>query len=164
MIIRRKTRNLKYLFPLKDEDLHLACKIYKGSCTCESIYVGKTKLNVEVGYLKHYCLSRKLSKHLNENINHVLIWSVISFAQKGDITQKNLEAFYTALMKTIVNKQCNSNVLTSSMYYVIQLFNNHQKCVRFLFLNFFMLDFIQSSVLSGDLTKRNQEVKKGKLI
>ena len=42
LIIRRKTRNSKSLFPLKDKDLHPACKIYKGLCSCESIYVGET--------------------------------------------------------------------------------------------------------------------------
>ena len=30
LIIRRKTRNLKSLFLLKDKDLHPPCKIYKG--------------------------------------------------------------------------------------------------------------------------------------
>ena len=48
LIIRWKTRNLKSLFPLKDKDLHPACMIYKGICSCESTYVGETKRNVEV--------------------------------------------------------------------------------------------------------------------
>ena len=39
-------------------------------------------------------------------------WSVIYSAPKIDRTQKNLEAFYIALMRPNLNKQCNSNVLT----------------------------------------------------
>ena len=53
LIIRWKTRNLKSLFPLKDKDLHSACKIYKGICSCESTYVGETNRNVKVRYSEH---------------------------------------------------------------------------------------------------------------
>ena len=53
LIIRWKTRNLKSLFPLKDKDLHPACKIYKGICSCGLTYVGETKRNVEVRYSEH---------------------------------------------------------------------------------------------------------------
>ena len=48
LIIRWETLNLKYLFHLKDKDLHPACKINTGICSCESAYVGETKQNVEV--------------------------------------------------------------------------------------------------------------------
>ena len=53
LIIRWKSRNLKSLFPLKDKDLHAACMIYKGICSCELTYVGETKRNVEVIYSEH---------------------------------------------------------------------------------------------------------------
>ena len=114
LIIRWKTRNLKSLFPLKDKDLHPACKIYKGICSCESTYVGETKRNVEVRYSEHNHPSGKSepSKHLYQNINHVFTWSVICSAPKIDRTRKNLEAFYIALMRPNLNEQCDSNVLT----------------------------------------------------
>ena len=53
LIIRWKTRNFKSLFPLKHKDLHPACKIYIGLCSCESACVGETKRNVEVRYSEH---------------------------------------------------------------------------------------------------------------
>ena len=73
LIIRWKTRNLKSLFPLKDKDLHPACKIYKGICSYESTYVGETIRNVEVRYSENNHPSGKSepSKHLYQNINHV---------------------------------------------------------------------------------------------
>ena len=112
LIIRWKTRNLKSLFPLKDKDLHPACMIYKGICSCESTYVGETKRNVEVRYSEHNHPSGKSepSKHLHQNINHVFTWSVICSAPKSDRKRKNLGAFYIALMRSFVS----SDVLTES--------------------------------------------------
>ena len=106
LIIRWKTRNLK--------DLHPACKIYKGVSSCESIYVGETKRNVEIRYLEQNHPSGKSepSKQLYQNINHVFTWSVICSAPKIDRTRKNLEAFYKAPMRPDLNEQCDSNVLT----------------------------------------------------
>ena len=114
LVIRWKTWNLKSLLPIKDKDVHPACKIYKVICSCESTYVSETKRNVEVRYLEHNHPSGKSepSKHLHQNINHVFTWSVICSAPKSDRTRKNLEAFYIALMRPNVNEQCNSNVLT----------------------------------------------------
>ena len=114
LVIRWKTWNLKSLLSLKDKDVYPACKVYKGICSCESIYLGQKKRNVEVRYLEHNHPSGKSepSKHLHQNINHVFTWSVICSAPKSDRTRKNLEAFYIALMRPNVNEQCNSNVLT----------------------------------------------------
>ena len=41
------TKKLKSLFPLKDRNLHLSCKFYKGICNCEETYIGETIRNVE---------------------------------------------------------------------------------------------------------------------
>ena len=94
LIIRLKTRNLKSLFSLKDKDLHPACKIYKGICSCESAYVGEAKRNVEVRNLEYNHPGGKSepSKHLYQNINYEFTWSVICSAPKIYRTQKNLEA------------------------------------------------------------------------
>ena len=108
LIIRQKTRNLKSLFPLEDKDLHPACKIYKGICSCKSTYVGETKQNVEVRYSEHNHPSGKSepSKQSHQNINHVYSWSVVCSAPKNERTRKNLEAFYIALMRPNFNEQC----------------------------------------------------------
>ena len=73
LIIRLKTPNLKSLFPLKDKDLHLACMIYKGICSCESTYVGESKRNVEVRYSENNHPSGKSepSKHLHHVLPYV---------------------------------------------------------------------------------------------
>ena len=114
LVIRWKTWNLKSLLSLKDKDVYPAYKVYKGICSCESIYLGQKKRNVEVRYLEHNHPSGKSepSKHLHQNINHVFNWSVICSAPKSDRAWKNLEAFYIALMRPNLNEQCDSNVLT----------------------------------------------------
>ena len=114
MIIRWKTRNLKSLFPLKDKYLHPACKVYKGICSCESTCVGETKRKAEVRYSEHNYPSGKSepSKHLHQNINHMLTWSLICSAPKIDRTRKKYEAFYITMMRPNLNEQCDSNVLT----------------------------------------------------
>ena len=43
--------------------------------------------------------------HENMDINHVFTWSVICSAPKIDRTEKNLEAFYIAIMKLSLNEQ-----------------------------------------------------------
>ena len=60
--------NLKSLFPLKYKDLHPTYKIYKGICSCKPTYVGKTKRNVDVRFLKrsHPSVKSEPSKHLNQ--------------------------------------------------------------------------------------------------
>ena len=96
LIIRWKTRDLKSLFPFKDKDLHLACKIYGRIYSCESTYVGEIKRNVEIRYSKHKYPSgtSEPSKHFHQNINHVFTCSVICSAPKSDRTRKNLAAFF----------------------------------------------------------------------
>ena len=111
------TNTISYLkspFLLKDKDLHLACKIHKGICSCELTYVDETKRKVEVRYLEHNHPSGKSepSKYLYQNINHVFTWSVVCSAPKIDRTRKNLEAFCIGLMRPNLNEQCDSNVLT----------------------------------------------------
>ena len=63
-------------------------------------------------YLEHNHPNRKSepSKHLYQNINHVFTWLVICSPPKIDRIQKNLEAFYTALMRPNLNEHCDSNV------------------------------------------------------
>ena len=84
LIFRWKIQNLKSLFSLKDKDLHHACKIYKGICSCESTYVGETKLNVEVRYSEHNQPSGKSkpSKHLIRILTMYLPGQLFALHQK----------------------------------------------------------------------------------
>ena len=91
MVNRYKTRNLKSLFPLKDKDLHFACKIYKGICSCEPTYVG----DVEIIYLEHNHPSGKSepSKHLHFACK---IYKVICSCEPTYVgeTKRNVEVIY----------------------------------------------------------------------
>ena len=43
LIVVLSTRNIKSLFPLKDEVAHQSCVIYEGECSCKLRYIGETK-------------------------------------------------------------------------------------------------------------------------
>ena len=62
---------------------------------------------MEVTYWKHNHPRGKSepSKDLYQNINHVFTWSVVCSAPNIDRTEKNLEAFYIAIMKLSLNEQ-----------------------------------------------------------
>ena len=91
LIIRWKTRNLKFLFSLKDKDLHPACKIYKGICSCESTYVGETKRNVEVRYLEHFGALCILVGSLNHQNIYIRISTMCLPGQLFVLHQKLIE-------------------------------------------------------------------------
>ena len=107
------TRKIKSLFPLKDRDLHPSCKIYKGVCSCGTVYIGETVRNVEVRYAEHNHPdgNSEPARHLKKNISHFFIWSIVSDAPTNTRTRKNLEASYIALLRPDLNEQVQSNVL-----------------------------------------------------
>ena len=107
MVITRKTRNIRSLFPLEDKSDYKSCVIYKGDCSCGSHYTGETKRNAEVRWNEHDnpTKSSEPSKHLRSNINHCFAWPVILNAPKNAKTRKNLEASYIALCIPDLNEQ-----------------------------------------------------------
>ena len=48
MVITWKTRNIRFLFPLKGENDYKSSVIYKGDCSCSSHYIRETKCSAEV--------------------------------------------------------------------------------------------------------------------
>ena len=64
MVITWKTRNIRYLLPLKDQNDYKSCVIYKGDCSCGSRYIGETKRNAEVRWNEH---SNKLKVQNHQN-------------------------------------------------------------------------------------------------
>ena len=107
MVITRKTRNIRFLFPLKDKNDYKWFVIYKGVCSCHSRYIGETKHNAEIRWNERNnpTKSSEPSKHLRSNIDHYFTWTVISNAPKNAKTRKNLEASYIALWKPDLNEQ-----------------------------------------------------------
>ena len=72
MAVKRLTKKVKSLFPLKDRNLHLTCKIYKGICSCGETYIGETIRNVEERWSEHNSADNKSepAKHLADNEEH----------------------------------------------------------------------------------------------
>ena len=71
------TRNIRSLFPIKDKTNHISNVIYKGECSCGSIYIGETVRNANIRWEEHEAIDGKSepAKHLvnNNNNNHNLI-------------------------------------------------------------------------------------------
>ena len=53
MVIIWKTRNIRSLFHLKDQNDCKSCVIYKENCSCGSHYTGEAKRNAEVKWNEH---------------------------------------------------------------------------------------------------------------
>ena len=72
LIVLRPTRNVKYLFPLKDKVAHWSCVIYEGQLSCNLRYIRKTKRNSEVHWKEHEDPGGRSepAKHLTENASH----------------------------------------------------------------------------------------------
>ena len=47
------TRNIKFLFSLKDNVAHPSCVIYEGQCSYKLSNIGETKRNNEVRWREH---------------------------------------------------------------------------------------------------------------
>ena len=88
------TKKVKTRFRVKDESLHQACKIYKGVCSCGESYIGETIRNVEVRQDEDNNPIKKSDplKHIKDNLDHVLNWSVLANAPKN-MFQRNIELF-----------------------------------------------------------------------
>ena len=52
--------------------------IYEGTYICGEKYIGETKRNMEIRWMKHNTPSDKNPmKHLRDNIDHNFIWKII---------------------------------------------------------------------------------------
>ena len=109
------TKKVKSYFSLKNRNLHLSCKIYKGICSCGETYIGETIPNVEECSSEHNSADNKSkpAKHLADNEEHFFLWSVLLAAPKDGKIRKTVEAFLIARKKKpSLNKQEDSNMLT----------------------------------------------------
>ena len=65
--------------------------IYKGNCSCGSLYIGETKCNVEFGWNEHNNVKLKLPrgplKHFRNNTN-CFTRAIILSASRKDKTEK----------------------------------------------------------------------------
>ena len=110
--IKWLTRKIKTLFKLKHPCIHLACKIYKGVCTCAETYIEETIRNVEIRWKEHNIPSDKSnpSKHINSHIDYIFTWSIIFNAPIKKFKRKIIEACFIAVMKPTLNDQLDSDL------------------------------------------------------
>ena len=101
------TEKVKTLFGVKDKSLHQACKIYKCVCSCGESYIGESIRNVEVHWDEHNNPMKRSSpsKHIKDNLDHVVNWSVNANAPKNMFQQNFLQAYYIVLEKPTLNEQ-----------------------------------------------------------
>ena len=95
------TRNVKSLFPIKENVAHRSCLIYERQCSCKLSYIGQTKRNNEVRWKKHENLAGKSepAKHFIENASHKFTWKVLLAAPSHFRRRKIREAFFITLRK-----------------------------------------------------------------
>ena len=118
VVVKWSTRKVKTLFRLKSKNPHPSCKIYEGTCSCGSAYIGETIRNVAVRWSKHNNPrgNSEPSKHLYNNSTHKFSWRVILSAPKNSRVRRNLEASMIALKKPELNNQVDSKKLTLFRY------------------------------------------------
>ena len=114
MSVQWLTKKVKLLFPLKDCNLHLSCKMYKGIRSCGETYVGEIIRNVEDCWSEHNSTDNKSepAKHLADKEERSFLWRFLLAAPKDSRTRKNLEAFFIVKLKPFLNRQEDSNLLT----------------------------------------------------
>ena len=112
------TRKVRTLFSLKSKNPHPACKIYEGTCSCGSTYIGETKRNVETRWSEHNDPRGKSepANHLAENNGHSFTWKVVINAPQNIRFRKNLEASFVAIRRPDLNNQVDSKKLTLFRY------------------------------------------------
>ena len=101
-IVLWSTRNIKSLFPLKDEVKHFSCFIHEGKCSCGRLYIGETIRNNE-----HESATGKSepAKHLADSKSHMFTWKVLASIPLHFRKRKILEAFFVTKLKPDLNDQ-----------------------------------------------------------
>ena len=87
--------------------------IYRGTCTCNQVYIGETARNLEVRVNEHSDINKQSepAKHLKKHPEHKFIWDILTSAHSWT-KRKIKEAFYIARFNPDLNKQVQSFHLT----------------------------------------------------
>ena len=108
------TKKEKTLFPLKDCNLNMSWKIYKGTCSCGDTYFGETIRNVEKRSSEHNSDENQSepAKHLANNEGHSFLCSILVAATKDSTAHEYLEELFITKLKPSLSKQKDSNMST----------------------------------------------------
>ena len=93
LIMRWKTRNWKFLFPLKDKDYILYARSIKVFVLVNQPISVKRHAMYRLDFRSTVIPVGRSSKHLNQNISRIFTWSVICSAPKSGRTPKKLKRF-----------------------------------------------------------------------
>ena len=101
------TTKIRSLLCLKDKNLHPACKIYDGTCSCSANYISETKRNVETRWNEHENPNKdsEPAKHLRDFSDHKFDWQVLLRAPTNAKLRKTLESSIIALKRRSLNEQ-----------------------------------------------------------
>ena len=79
----------------------------------EKVTLERPKKKVSVRYDEHNKSSNKLKPAAchEQNIDHYFTWKIICNAPSNTRTRKNIEAFFTAIMRPSLNEQIDSDAL-----------------------------------------------------
>ena len=102
------------MFPLKDRIKHKANIVYKGTCSCNESYIGKTKHNPEIRWKEHWFNNYKKSEvaeHLLKDPGHTIDWQVITSPTHQRNKRKILEAYFISKFKPSLNNQLNIKIM-----------------------------------------------------
>ena len=107
-----QTRKIETLFKLKDKNTHPSHVIYRGTCTCNQVYIGETARNLAVRINEHSDTNKQSepAKHLKKNPDHKFAWDILSSAHSWT-KRKIKEAFYISRYNPELNKQVGEECL-----------------------------------------------------
>ena len=107
------TKKIRALFPLKDRNLHRACVIYKGKCSCNELYMGQTERIADIRWTEHNQPSKRSdpAKHLLKNPSHSFTWTIICAAPKNNLRRRILEHLHITKHRPLINEQLESDTL-----------------------------------------------------
>ena len=97
--VKWSTKKIRSLFRLKDKNLHPACKIYEGICSCSANYIGETKRNVETWWNEHKNPNKdsEPAKHLRKFPDYKFDWKILLTTPANVKLRKILESSMIAL-------------------------------------------------------------------
>ena len=107
------TRNIKFLFPLKDRVRHLSCVIYERKCSCGRGYIGETIRNSDIWWIERESTTGKSepTKHFADSKSHMFTWKVLASAPLNFCKRKILESFFFTILKPDLNDQIEHHAL-----------------------------------------------------